>query len=292
MFMLDKKAVYEYEGINSTYNEADIVICGVPFDGTCSNRPGTRFGPDAVRTEIDGLETYSPYQEKDMIDYNYIDIGNMEIPIGSTSRTIDYIYENIKSMLTDNKKIITLGGEHLISYPIVKAFAEKYSNMQVVHLDAHADLRIEYLGEKLSHATVMRRIYEVLDSGNIFQYGIRSGTREEFEFAKEHTKIQLFNLNDIEKVKSIVGEDPVYLSIDLDVLDPSIFPGTGTPEPGGINYNELINGIVSLGDINIVGADIVELSPHYDLSGVSNVVAAKVLREVALIMSKERGASI
>ncbi|WP_330626402.1 agmatinase [Vallitalea guaymasensis] len=286
MVMLDKKSICEYEGINSTYHDADIVICGVPFDGTCSNRPGTRFGPDGVRAEIDGLETYSPYQDEDMIDYNYVDVGNIEIPIGSTSKTMGCIHENIKSILADNKKIITLGGEHLISYPIVKAFAEKYSNLHVVHLDAHADLRSDYLEEKLSHATVMRRIHETLDKGYIFQYGIRSGTKEEFQFAGEYTKLQAFNLNGIEKVKSMVGNAPVYLSIDLDVLDPSIFPGTGTPEPGGIDFNELINGIISLKDVNIVGADIVELSPHYDLSGVSNIVAAKTLREVAIIMSK------
>lgn len=288
MFIIDKKTINQFEGINDSYENASIVIYGVPFDGTCSNRPGTRFGPKAIRNEMDGLETYSPYQEKDLTDYSFSDIGDLELPLGNTSKTIECIYENTKSLLLDDKKIIALGGEHLITYPIVKAFCEKYNNLYVIHLDAHADLRDEYLGEKNSHATVMRRICEILNTGLIYQFGIRSGTREEFEFAKEHTRLQPFTLEGLEKIKFMIGDDPVYLSIDLDVLDPSIFSGTGTPEPGGIDFISLLKGIVGLSEINIVGADIVELSPHYDASGVSNIVAAKILRELALIMSKNK----
>lgn len=276
---------HEYEGIFSSYEEAEIVIYGVPFDGTCSNKPGTRFGPAAIRSEIDGLETYSPYLNKDLLDTPYCEIGDIDLPLGNTEKVVETIYQHASTCLQDNKRLITLGGEHLVTYPVVKAYAEYYDHLHVVHLDAHADLRDDYLGEKLSHATVMRRVFEQLDSGILMQFGIRSGTREEFKFAEKYTTMQPFTLEGMEKVKTVVGDDPVYLSIDLDVLDPSIFPGTGTPEPGGIPFNGLIMGLTQLLGVNIVGADIMELSPHYDPSGVSNVVGAKILREVALMMS-------
>lgn len=288
--MSDKKIPRHnlYEGIFHPYESAEIVIYGVPFDGTCSNKPGTRFGPNAIRSELDGLETYSPYLNKDLLDRAYCEIGDLDLPIGNTELTVDTIYNHAKLRLSEGKRLITLGGEHLITYPVVKAYAEVYDNLHVVHLDAHADLRDDYLGQKLSHATVMRRVYETLDSGLLIQFGIRSGTREEFEFASQYTKMQRFSLMGMEKVKDLVGDDPVYLSIDLDVLDPSIFPGTGTPEPGGVTFNALTFALSQLLGINIVGADIMELSPQYDYSGVSNVVGAKILREVALIMSHNK----
>lgn len=282
--MVDKRRKHVFEGINSKYKDANIIICGVPFDGTCSNRPGTRFGPAELRKEVDGLETYSPYQDKDLDDYNYCDIGDFGFPFGNTDKVITQIYEDIKSILSDNKKIITLGGEHLISYPVVKAYLEKYPMMHIIHLDAHTDLRESFLGEKLSHATVIKRIYDELQGGSIHQFGIRSGTKEEFEFGHLNTHLHFNTLKGINDLKGSIGNVPVYLTIDLDVLDPSIFSGTGTPEPGGVSFNELIDSLLLISDLNVVGADIVELSPHYDVSGVSNVVAAKVLREVALLM--------
>lgn len=286
--MIEKKSKNSYEGIHSDYDNSDIIIWGIPFDGTCSNRPGTRFGPQAIRSELDGLETYSPYIDDSLETYKFCDIGDIELPFGNTDLTIKKIFNSTVDLLEDNKKLITIGGEHLISYPIIKAYLEKYKDLNIIHLDAHADLRSSYLGEKFSHATVMKLIYDMLHKGNLYQFGIRSGTKEEFEFGRNHTNLVFNAIDGIEKLVEKLGNKPVYLSIDLDVLDPSIFPGTGTPEPGGISFNELIEGIVGTLGLNIVGADIVELSPQYDNSGVSNIVGAKVLREVALLMAKNK----
>lgn len=282
--MSHKKERHTYEGISSTFEDASIVICGIPFDGTCSNRPGTRFGPMELRKEIDGLETYSPYQNKDLEDLSICDIGDIELPLGNTKKTIDDIYSFIEELLHDDKKVLSIGGEHLVSFPIVKAYINKYPELNIVHLDAHTDLREDYLGEQLSHATVIKRIYDELINGEIFQFGIRSGTREEFDFGRSHTNLKFNTLKGMEQLKEKIGHKPVYITLDLDVLDPSIMPGTGTPSPGGVGFNQLLEGLISLSGLNIVGADIVELSPHYDASGVSNVVAAKLLREIVLLM--------
>lgn len=284
--MIEKKRQHKHEGMFAAYEDADIVIWGIPFDGTCSNRPGTRFGPRGIRSELIGLETYSPYLDDSLEAYNYCDIGDIDLPFGNTNLVIDHVYQASKSLLEDNKRLLTMGGEHLISYPVIKAYIEKYSNLNVIHLDAHTDLRYDYMGEKLSHATVMQLVYQMLGQGNLYQYGIRSGTKEEFDFAKAHTVLSFNSLEGMESLVTKLGDEPVYLSIDLDVLDPSIFPGTGTPEPGGVSFNQLLDGIIKMVGLNVVGADIVELSPQYDPSGVSNIVGAKVLREVALLMAK------
>lgn len=285
--MIERVRKHTFEGIHSAYDEASIIICGIPFDGTCSNKPGTRFGPMELRKEMDGLETYSPYQNLDMTSFCICDIGDVDLPLGNTHKVVATIYEDYHELLSDKKKIVTLGGEHLITYPVVKAYLEEYPHLHVIHIDAHTDLRDTYLGEELSHATVMKLIYNSMNHGQIYQFGIRSGMREEFEFGRKHTHLHFNTLDGMELLKKDIDSTPVYLTIDLDVLDPSIFPGTGTPEPGGVSFNKLIDALLSLKGLNIVGADIVELSPHYDSSGVSNVVAAKVLREVTLLMAED-----
>lgn len=285
--LIKKERKYSFEGMKAKYKEAPIVVCGIPFDGTCSNRPGTRFGPTELRKEIIGLETYSPYQNLDMTQFTFCDMGDLDLPIGNSRNVVSTIYKDYQKILADKKKILTLGGEHLITYPVVKAYLETYPDLHIIHLDAHTDLRDQFFGEKLSHATVIKLIYNEMKQGKIYQFGIRSGTKEEFEFGKKNTNLHFNSLEGMSLMKEKIGEFPVYLTIDLDVLDPSIFPGTGTPEPGGVSFNNLIESLMFLKDLNIVGADIVELSPHYDSSGVSNVVAAKVLREVALLMASK-----
>lgn len=282
--MVENNNSYSFIGFDSTYEESDIVLFGVPYDGTVSFRPGTRFGPQAIRIDSDGLETYSPYQDKDLLDIKVCDIGDIDIPFGNTKKVLDKIEKQTKELIQDNKKTIMIGGEHLVSYPVVKAFAEKYKDMHIVHFDAHADLRQDYMGEKLSHATVMRRCSEYLMGGKIWQFGIRSGTREEFAWAKENIIMNKFDFKGIEEAIKEIGSKPVYITIDLDVLDPSVFSGTGTPEAGGVTFKELIEAILKLTGLNIIGGDIVELAPHYDSSGVSTAVACKVLRELVLIM--------
>ncbi|MCD6323062.1 MAG: agmatinase [Clostridiales bacterium] len=276
----------KHEGIFSSYAESDVVIFGVPYDGTTSYRPGTRFGPSAIRQEIDGIETYSPYLDRDLSDYKICDLGDMPMNFGGTEKVLEKVRHEIRSILGDEKKTVVIGGEHLISLPLIEAYIEKHPNLHVIQFDAHADLRNEFVNEKLSHATVMRRIFEKLN-GELWQFGIRSGTRDEFAFADKNTNINLFNLNGIKEATYKIGSAPVYITLDIDVLDPSIMPGTGTPEAGGISFVELMEGIKALCGLNIVGADIMELSPHYDQSGVSTSVACKTLRELLLVVSRK-----
>lgn len=282
--MLKDNTCRQYEGINSNYVDAQVVMFGIPFDGTASFRPGTRFGPGAVRQSLDGFETYSPYQNKDLVDYLFCDLGDMELPFGNKEAVIELVKKETAQFLQDGKKLLALGGEHLVSLPVISEYIRRFPDLQVIHLDAHADLRDDYLGEKLSHATVMRRVYDQLPPGALWQYGIRSGTRGEYEFGNAKTNFVPFTLEGIENAVTAIGQRPVYLSLDLDILDPSVLPGTGTPEPGGVDFRELLSALLKLKHLNMVGADIVELSPHYDQSGASTAVACKLVREILLLM--------
>ena len=273
------------ECINSTYGDCDIAVLGIPYDGTTSYRPGTRFGPNAIRNEMYGLETYSPYLDKDLAEYKICDLGDMEFPFGNRNLVLEDIAKETKGILDDNKKVLALGGEHLISYPVIKEYYSKYEDLVVIHFDAHTDLREEFLGESLSHATVMKRVHDFLGNDRIYQFGIRSGTKDEFEFGREHTNLFKFSTDKVSSIVDRIKNKPLYVTIDLDVLDPSIFSGTGTPEAGGITFKELMDALKCLEGLNIVGGDIVELAPHYDQSGVSTAVACKVLRELLLIMA-------
>lgn len=269
-------------GCNKNLNNAEIAVIGLPYDGTSSYRPGSRFAPNAIREASYGLETYSPVFDADLEEnLSICDTGDIELPFGDFKRVLSIIYESTKSL--KDKKILAIGGEHLVTLPVFQALNERYSNLCVIHFDAHADLRNDYLGDTLSHATVIRRISDIIGFDKIFQYGIRSGTKEEYQLIKKYNTLN----RPIDDVKKIIGDSPVYLTIDLDVLDPSIFPGTGTPEPGGYTYSLLIESLKKLNGINIIGCDVVELSPHYDPSGVSTLVAAKVIRELFFILSKK-----
>lgn len=271
-------------GCASSYDEAEIVIFGAPFDGTTSYRPGTRFAPSAIRSESDGIETYSPYQDKDLEDYAIFDSGDLVLPFGQPSKALALIEKRTKEILEDNKRPLMIGGEHLVTLGVAKAIIKKYPDVVFIHFDAHTDLRDDYLGEQLSHATVIRRIWDLVGDGRIYQFGIRSGERSEWEFAKAHTDLTSFTLEGLDEVIESLKGKPVYFTLDLDVLDPSVFPGTGTPEAGGVTYKELQLALEKLGALNIIGADMNELSPHYDHSGLSTAVACKVLREMLLMM--------
>lgn len=276
--------------MESEYEESDVVVFGVGFDGTTSNRPGTRFASSAMRSEFYGLETYSPLLDLDLQDFNICDIGDLELSIGDTEKVLDEIYEETVNILNDDKFPFMIGGEHLVTLPAFKAVYEKYNDVYVLHFDAHTDLREEYNNNKNSHATVIKRIWDITGDGKIFQFGIRSGTKEEFNFAlkERHTYMETHTIDTFWKIVSTLGGKNVYLTIDLDVLDPSIFPGTGTPEPGGISYRqfEQIFKVLKNSNINLVGCDIVELSPDYDRSNVSTIVACKILRELSLVFSE------
>lgn len=271
---------------DSDYNASDIIIFGAPFDSTTSFRPGTRFGPSAIRSESFGIETYSPYQDKDMEDYSYMDSGDIELCIGDTNKVLSQIEDRAKIILSDGKLPFMIGGEHLVTLGAFKAAAERYPDIEIIHFDAHADLRDDYLGVQLSHACVLHRCWDIIGDGKIHQFGIRSGERAEFAFAKEHTDMHPFNLGDLSRIVDSLGNKPVYFTLDLDVLDPSIFPGTGTPEAGGVMFEELRQAVTLVcSKLNVVACDVNELSPHYDHSGVSTAVACKVIREMLLALS-------
>lgn len=284
--MLNKN-IETFMACNAEYEDAKTVLFGAPFDSTTSYRPGTRFGSRTIRQESFGVETYSPYQNKDMTDYSFFDSGDLELCFGSSEKALEDIEERTKTILEDGKRPFMMGGEHLVTLGAVRAVAKKYPDLHIIHFDAHADLREEYLGVQLSHAAVLKRCWELVGDGKIFQFGIRSGDREEFLWGKDHVFTNKFNFNGLkETVESLKGK-PVYFTLDLDVLDPSVFPGTGTPELGGVTFNELRDAVeLVCSSLNIVGCDVNELSPPYDPSGISAAAACKIVREMLLALEQ------
>lgn len=279
--------IMNFIAAEADFDEARAVIFGAPFDGTTSFRPGTRFGPGAIRAESDGIETYSPYQNKDLEDIAVFDSGDLLLPFGNTEAVLEEICARTAEILEAEKMPVMLGGEHLVTLGAVRAMVQKYPELHIIHFDAHTDLRDDYLGERLSHATVIRRCHDLLGDGRIHQFGIRSGERAEWDFAFAHTDFHPFNVKDVLDVVLALGSDvPVYVTLDLDVLDPSLFCGTGTPEAGGVFFQDLEEALLALEALNVVGFDMNELSPHYDASGVSTAVACKVLREMLLAYVK------
>lgn len=275
-----------FMGSSKNYKDSSIVLLGVPMDFTCSFRPGTRFGPQKIREVSIGIEEYSIYMDKSLEDASFYDSGDLDLPIGSVEKSLKIIEKAAEEILNDNKFPLFIGGEHLISVPVIKKVYEKYGDeLILLHFDAHADLREDYLGCSNSHASAIRRVIDFMPSRNIYQFGIRSGTKEEFQFAKENTN--MFTLEVYKPLNSVIDNfknKPVYITLDIDVLDPAYANGTGTPEPGGISSNELIKSMNLLKDLNIVGFDIVEVSPHYDLSDRTAIMAAKIIRDIILMV--------
>ena len=275
-------------GCESSYEEAKIVLFGAPFDSTTSFRPGARFGSAAMRHESFGLETYSPYQDKDLTDCAVFDSGDLELCFGSAEAALADIEARAEEILADGKLPLLMGGEHLVTLGSVRAVCKRYPDLHVIHFDAHADLRDDYLGARLSHACVIRRCHDLLGDGRIHQFCIRSGEREEFRFAKAHTDLHPFSFEGLEQVVRELekSQAPVYFTIDLDCLDPATFPGTGTPEAGGVTFPQLLEAIRLVSRTRVVAADVNELAPMLYPSGVSTAAACKVLRELLLALSK------
>lgn len=282
-----KQNVETFIGCESDYEKAGIVLFGAPFDSTTSFRPGARFGPAAIRHESFGLETYSPYQDKDLTDYPIFDSGDLELSFGRTDLALADIQERTALILKDKKLPLLIGGEHLVTLGAVQAVLQDFPDLHIIQFDAHADLRDDYLGASLSHACVMRRCHDLIGDGRIHQFCIRSGDRSEFQFAKEHTHLHLLDFAGLEELTASLKASgtPVYFTIDLDCIDPSVFPGTGTPEAGGVTFPALLNAITKVCSTNVVAADINELAPMLDSSGVSTAVACKVLRELLLALN-------
>lgn len=281
-----RQNVETFIGCDAPFAEADIVLFGAPFDSTTSFRPGARFGSSAMRHESFGIETWSPYQNRDLSDYAVFDSGDLELCFGSAESALADIQARTETILEAGKLPLLLGGEHLVTLGAVRAVAARSPKLHIIHFDAHADLRDDYLGAKLSHACVMRRCHELVGDGRIHQFCIRSGDREEFRFAREHTDLHPFDFAGLESLCDGLARagTPVYLSIDLDCLDPACFPGTGTPEAGGVFFPQLLKAILTVAQTNVIAADLNELAPMLDPSGVSTAMACKVLRELLLAL--------
>ena len=266
-------------GQNENYASSDIVMLGMPFDGTVSYRSGSRFAPEQIRLASWGLEEYSPRFDKHLEDVNFHDAGDLEFPLGNTYKSLDLIEENVEQIYKDGKRVFGIGGEHLVTLPEIKAVAKFHKDLAIVHFDAHTDLREEYLGEEMSHSAVIRHASKIVGPENLKQIGIRSGMKEEWEFMKKHNTL-IHKYSELDELKA----KKIFVTVDLDCLDPSVMPGTGTPESGGMQFNELMGWFEYLKNFDIVGADVVELAPDYDASGVSTAVATKVIRELLMVM--------
>lgn len=268
------------------YDSADAVIYGMPMDYTVSFRPGARFGPARIREASVGLEEYSPYMDKHLEEVNYVDAGDMLLPFGNAARSLELIEGYVDRLLADGKFPLGLGGEHLVTWPVIRAMAKKYPDLALIHIDAHADLREQYEGESLSHSTPVRKVCGLIGPENVYSFGIRSGMREEFAFAKSSGMVQ----EKFEVVRPLreylpqLADRPVYVTIDIDVLDPAFAPGTGTAEAGGITSKELLEAIQMIAESNIrvVGADLVEVAPAYDPTEQTAIAASKFVREMLL----------
>lgn len=268
------------------YEKAQAVIYGMPMDWTVSYRPGSRFGPQRIREVSIGLEEYSPYLDRELDDVNYFDAGDIPLPFGNAAKSLELIGDYIRQLLQDGKIPVGMGGEHLVSWPVMKAVADKYDNLAIIHMDAHTDLRVEYEGEPLSHSTPIRKIAEYIGPKNVYSFGIRSGMKEEFDWAKENG-MQIAKFEVLEPLKEVLPTlegRPVYVTIDIDVLDPAHAPGTGTVDCGGITSRELLASIHAIANsgVNVVGFDLVEVAPIYDQSEQTVNTASKLLREMIL----------
>lgn len=266
-------------GQNPDYETSDIIMLGLPFDGTVSYRPGSRFAPEQIRLASWGLEEYSPIFDKHLEDVNFHDAGDLELPLGNTYKSLEVIEKNVEDIYKEGKRVFGIGGEHLVTLPEIKAVSKFYKDLAIVHFDAHTDLREEYLGEEMSHSAVIRHASKIVGPKNIKQIGIRSGMKEEFEFMKKHKTL----IHKHDELDALKGKK-IFVTVDLDILDPSVMPGTGTPESGGMQFKELVEWFEYLKNFDIIGADVVELAPDYDASGVSTAVATKVIRELLMVM--------
>lgn len=272
-------------------------MIGFGFDGTACFRKGTRNGPDGLRAVSEDIESYSPYLDADLFDQIFYDLGNLSLGHGEdiegqwqhATDQFDAIFGSL-DLAKEQIRVLTLGGEHSISYAPIRKYLAQYPDLVLLHLDAHADLRDGFLGYHYSHASIIRRSLDHFGPGHeLIQYGIRSGTREEYQFMKEHKTVRTSRKDFLESVAALAADRPIYLTLDLDYFDPAFLPGTGTPEPGGEDFHSYVSLMKILREKNLVGADVVELSPEIDPTGNSDVFAAKIVRELLIILN-EKGA--
>jgi agmatinase len=271
-----------YISANASFEKSRGVILGCPYDGSASFRPGARFGPSAIRKASWGIETFSPYFQRDLTRCSIHDMGDLELPLGEKKISLSLIRKAISQILSKKKFPILLGGDHLITLPIVEELFRRYPNLHIIQIDAHTDLREDYLGESLSHSTVMRRVVDYLGEGRLFQIGVRSGTEDEFKLARKWKSIVPNDPRALRAMVKHLKNQPVYVTLDLDVIDSGLLPGVGTPEPGGLTFQGLLSLLKELQSLHVVGFDVVELAPDYDPTGISSVTTSVILREMIL----------
>ncbi|NLW17965.1 MAG: agmatinase [Firmicutes bacterium] len=276
-----------FNGSCSDYASAQAVILGLPMDYTVSFRPGARLGPERIREVSYGLELYSWHLDRTLADYKYYDAGDLNLPFGNVQASLAVITKAVDTVVQDGRLPICLGGEHLVSWGVFQGVYAHYPDLVVVHFDAHADLRTEFVGETDSHATVVGNIARTLGPKRVYQLGIRSGEREELEFAREYTHLYSERIfPGLEEVIPQLAGKPVYVTLDIDVVDPAFAPGTGTPEPGGCTSAEILRAVHMLGDVNVVAFDLVEVAPQLESSDITPLLGAKIVREALLSFLK------
>lgn len=272
---------------NASFEEGKIVILGCPYDGSASFRPGARFGPSAIRRASWGIETFSPYFERDLSQLKVHDMGDLELPLGEKKMSLDLIRKALRKILSEKKFPILLGGDHLITLPIVEEILRLHPHLHLLQIDAHTDLREDYLGDTLSHSTVMKRVVDLVGKGRLFQIGIRSGIEEEFRLARRMKSIVPLDQDSLRSMVKRLRNKPVYVTLDLDVIDPSLLPGVGTPEPGGLTFQGFLSLLKQIQSLRVIGFDMVELTPDYDPTQISSITASVILREMILALGSK-----
>jgi len=269
-------------------DRGEAALIGVPFDGTVSYRQGAQLGTQKIREASHCLETYSPFLDLDLSGRDYIDWGDLEVTTSSVDLMLDQTEKRVTQALEKELQPVVLGGDHTLSIGVIRALLKRYPDLTVLQLDAHAGYKNEYKNESICHATVMRRISEIIPADRIFRFGIRAGTRDELIDTGIELPITIdssgYDINEL--IHSIPEETPLYITVDMDVFDPSLVPGVRNPEPHGLTWREFIQLVRFLNFRNSIGFDVVELAPEYDPTGISAVVAASVVREFMLGLMK------
>ena len=263
-------------------------VLGCPLDMTATFRSGTRDAPQRIRDVSDSIETYSPFLDSDLESLSFADLGDLDLSDKPLEKALECIREAVADILREGGLPLCLGGEHTITLAVVEALLRTFRDFTIVHLDAHSDLRDSYEGSRINHATVMTRVVEIVGPEKLIQIGIRAGTREEFRWMREHDTLVDWVAGADRDLLKRIGGSPVYLSLDLDVLDPACFPATGNPEAGGWFYKDLESVFQVLTHTDLIGADVVELNPGLDPSDVGSITAAKIVRELLLILGSSR----
>jgi len=272
-------------GCNLALADARIVIYGIPFEGRVNLRKGADAGPLDVRLGSESIETYSPALARDLEDLAIADIGDCELPAGAPPREqLDAAREQIAAWWRPGLIPFMLGGDHTATVSVIEVLAPAFPELRILHLDAHPDLREEFLGERYNYASAMARVMDVVAPERVYQVGMRTGAREEYRRKTPHL-YPAHAVHPVEAVRSLLPElrrHPLYVTIDVDVLDPSEAPGTGAPEPCGLTASELIAIIRLLEPCPIVGTDLMEVAQAFDASGRTAITASWILREAIL----------